>query len=721
MQKLLLIIYILFCGYFTTPIWSQNQVEGFVLNDKGTPLAGALVYSVETQNNSTVTDADGYFSIKSPKETKDYDLKVSLLGYLPQTKKVKDYPKKKIRFYLKEDPVNLDMVVVTGTRTPKLLKNSPIITKVITEDDIQKIDATHIGDLLQAELPGIEFSYSMNQQTSLNMQGFGGNAVLFLVDGERLAGETLDNIDYNRLNMDNVSRVEIIKGAASTLYGSNALGGVVNIITKSADKPWSINLNSHLDAYKSWRYGGSIGLKVGKFNSLTNIQHTTQDSYSMNSNPYITDDGETKVDTTTLYGNRTWNFKEKLEYHLNKNIELTGRLGYYFRERDSQPITKDRYRGFTGGFKGDYIINPKNTIEAGYSFDQFDKGKYNATTKNDIRNYSNVQHIFRGLYNHFFSKNMTLTLGGDFMRDYLVSYQFKDQGSYHQYVADIFAQFDWTPIEKFNIILGLRNDYFSEGNLSRITPKIGLMYRLQNFTFRSSYAGGFRAPTLKELYMNFDMASIFMIYGNTNLKPETSHNFTLSSEYTNRYYNLSVTGYFNRIDNRITTAWDQTLKGQVYTNNDQIDIMGIDINASIKLPCGIGARASYIYTHEAIKKEQPLIAVTRPHTATARIEYGNTWKNYGFNIMLNGRYLSKVKADEYTDITSYETTQRITYPSYTIWKLSLSQTILRGINLNMAIDNIFNYKPNKHSFNSPYTEGATFSAGISLNIDRLYK
>ena len=72
----------------------------------------------------------------------------------------------------------------------------------------------------------------MDQQVSLNMQGFGGNAILFLVDGERLAGETLDNIDYNRLNMDNVERIEIVKGAASSLYGSNAVGGVVNIISK---------------------------------------------------------------------------------------------------------------------------------------------------------------------------------------------------------------------------------------------------------------------------------------------------------------------------------------------------------------------------------------------------------------------------------------------------------------------------------------------------------
>ena len=77
----------------------------------------------------------------------------------------------------------------------------------------------------------------MNQQTHLNFSGFGGQGVLFLIDGERLAGETMDDVDFSRLTMDNVERIEIGKGAASALYGSNAVGGVVNIITKKADQP----------------------------------------------------------------------------------------------------------------------------------------------------------------------------------------------------------------------------------------------------------------------------------------------------------------------------------------------------------------------------------------------------------------------------------------------------------------------------------------------------
>ena len=111
------------------------------------------------------------------------------------------------------DSVELEPVVVTASHSPKALKDAPVVTRLITLHDIKIADATNIQDLLTQEIPGLEFGLAMSQETSLNMSGFGGNAVLFLVDGERMAGETMDNVDYNRLNLDNVGRIEIVKGA----------------------------------------------------------------------------------------------------------------------------------------------------------------------------------------------------------------------------------------------------------------------------------------------------------------------------------------------------------------------------------------------------------------------------------------------------------------------------------------------------------------------------
>ena len=153
------------------------------------------------------------------------------------------------------EAIDLDQVVVTATRTPKLLSESPILTQLISASDIQKLDVTNVEGLLKQELPGVEFSYSMNMQVNMNLAGFAGQSVLFLVDGERLAGETNDNVDFERLVANNIDHIEIVKGAASALYGSSANGGVINIITRDISQlpSWRLNTYGRLGSHGEQR------------------------------------------------------------------------------------------------------------------------------------------------------------------------------------------------------------------------------------------------------------------------------------------------------------------------------------------------------------------------------------------------------------------------------------------------------------------------------------
>lgn len=433
------ILTLLFAIVLIDNVSAQYTVSGKILDAEGVALPGASVVVKESPTLGAVADSEGQYKIKLP-DNKDYTLVASFIGYNNAVKSIKSSFQGTLNFQLNENNQFLDEIVVTGTRTPKLLKDAPIATRLITERDIQRTDATNIGDLLQAEMPGIEFSYSMNQQTSLNMSGFGGNSVLFLVDGERLAGETLDNVDYSRLNMDNVGRIEIVKGAASSLYGSNAVGGVINIISKQNDEPWSVNLNSRYGAHNEQRYGGSIGFNQGKINSLTNVQYTSIDAINLSKDT----ENEEIGDYSKIYGNSTFNIKERLVYTPLENLKFTARAGYFFRERNSSESAKDRYRSFSGGLKGNYTIGENDDLELSYSFDQYDKSDYLVTNNFDVRDYSNVQHTVRLLYNHSFSGKHILTIGGDYMRDYLMSYQFADGGNYTQHTADAFAQFSNT-------------------------------------------------------------------------------------------------------------------------------------------------------------------------------------------------------------------------------------------------------------------------------------
>ena len=694
---------------------AQRYVSGKVVGPGNEPLAGAAVVVKENKTIGMTTDAEGNYRLRIP-DNKEYTLQASFIGYVTQSHPLQT-GQDRMDFAMEEDAIGMETVVVTGTRTPKLLKDAPIVTRVITADDIRKADATNIGDLLQAELPGIEFSYSMDQQTSLDMQGFGGNAILFLVDGERLAGETLDNIDYSRLNLDNVERIEIVKGAASSLYGSNAVGGVINIISKETEEPWNLNLNGRYGSHNDQRYGGTVAFRAGDFRNILNVQHTSTDPIDVGS---VGKDGE-ENDFSRVYGNRTWNFKERLVYTPTDKLRLTGRLGYFFRERDKSTSSKDRYRDFSGGLRGNYTFSQRNGLELSYSFDQYDKSDFDPVQDYDLRDYTNVQHTLRALYNHSLNERNTLIVGGDFMRDYLMSYQFIDNGSHEQYTADAFAQFDLNPVKNLNIMTAVRFDYYSEADVKNTSSKLGIMYKWRNCSLRASYAGGFRAPTLKEMYMDFNMANVFMIYGNEDLKPESSQNFSLSAEYLKSRYNVTLTGYFNLVDNRITTVWDQTLGGMVYSNIAQMNISGLNADAAAKYPCGLGVRLSYAYTHVHIPKGEPYFSSTRPHTATAKIDYGKDWKNYGFDVTLSGRVLSRVTTDEYVDYENPDAgVNSTTYPAYTIWKLNLSQRVYRGIHVNATVDNLFNYRPDHYYNSTPATTGTTFSVGLSLDVDQLF-
>lgn len=687
-------------------------VSGTVTDSGGLPLEGVDVTLKGDNTVYTATDEKGMYSIGIP-DLETAVLNFRILGFLSREVPVADCPEGNVDVTLEEDYMNLETVVVTGTRTPRLLKNSPILTRVITGLDIERVDALNIGDLLEAELPGIEFSYAMDQQVTLNMQGFGGNSVLFLVDGERIAGETLDNIDYNRLSLDNVQRVEIIKGAASSLYGSNAVGGVVNLISAGATEPWSVNVNARYGAHNEQRYGGSAGFLSDKFNSLTNFQYYSIDSYSMPG------DG----DYSTFYGGYNWSIKERLQYEPVHGLVFTARAGYFFRERDLQSYTRDRYRDFSGGIKGEWNINGRNRLELSYGFDQYDKSDFLLFNSTDVRDYSNVQHTLRAVHTYDLTadgKN-TMIIGGDYMRDYLMSYQFEDNGHYIQHTADVFAQVEANIKEHWNIIGGLRYDFFSQKRLSHFSPKLSIMYRTGGWSFRGAYSEGFRAPTLKEMYMSFDMASIFMIYGNPDLSPESSENLSLSAEYNWKYLSASVAGFYNFVDNRITTVWNEELGGMVYTNMNSMQVRGVDVSVSTRLPFGLGARLAYTFTDEAVRPGEPLLSQTRPHSATVRVEYGRSWKNYGFNVALGGRILSEVTTEVYTSSTDYEDTELQTYPAYTIWKLTVSQDIWKGIRLNVIIDNLFNYRPDYYYSSTPSTTGTTFAVALSVDVEQFFR
>ena len=626
--------------------------------------------------------------------------------------------------------VEMEQVVVTGTRTPKLLANTPVLTKLITASDIAKADATNLRDLLQQVLPGVEFSYAMNQQVHMNFSGFGGQSMLILVDGERLAGETMDDVDFSRLCMDNVDHIEIVKGAASALYGSNAAGGVINIITKNGIRPFALNLNARLGRHHEQRYGLSWQQGAGRWSNLLTVNRNRSDNYDVHNG----DNPVTRV-VATIYGDATWNFKEQLSYRPSEKLSLTGRAGYFYRQLVRTSETPERYRDFSGGLRGIWKPDTHNSLDLSYAFDQYDKSDYQRITRLDIRDYSNVQNSLRLLYNHTFGSNDVLSLGADYMHDYLFNTNLEDR-TRRQDSFDAFAQYDWNVSRQWEAVGALRYDYFSDGRISRLTPKVSVRYQpVRNLNFRASYGMGFRAPTLKEKYYNFDMAGIWIVEGNPALKPEVSHNFNLSADYTHRHYNFTLAAYYNRIRDKIATGApfyknpSDRIPHLPYLNLDDYSVRGGEATAQARWPNGLTARLSYAYTHERLPKDKNSNAVNnqyipaRKHSMTGHIDWDRQFSTaYGLNIGLDGRFLSAVDNQEFVDYYDISKGIRtIHYPAYALFKLSLVQRIGKAVKASVILDNLFNYKPEYYYLNCPLTDGTNLMVGLSVDVDKFFK
>lgn len=626
--------------------------------------------------------------------------------------------------------VEMEQVVVTGTRTPKLLANTPVLTKLITASDIAKADATNLRDLLQQVLPGVEFSYAMNQQVHMNFSGFGGQSMLILVDGERLAGETMDDVDFSRLCMDNVDHIEIVKGAASALYGSNAAGGVINIITKNGIRPFALNLNARLGRHHEQRYGLSWQQGAGRWSNLLTVNRNRSDNYDVHNG----DNPVTRV-VATIYGDATWNFKEQLSYRPSEKLSLTGRAGYFYRQLVRTSETPERYRDFSGGLRGIWKPDTHNSLDLSYAFDQYDKSDYQRITRLDIRDYSNVQNSLRLLYNHTFGSDDVLSLGADYMHDYLFNTNLENR-TRRQDSFDAFAQYDWNVSRQWEAVGALRYDYFSDGRISRLTPKVSVRYQpVRNLNFRASYGMGFRAPTLKEKYYNFDMAGIWIVEGNPALKPEVSHNFNLSADYTHRHYNFTLAAYYNRIRDKIATGApfyknsSDRIPHLPYLNLDDYSVSGGEATAQARWPNGLTARLSYAYTHERLPKDKNSNAVNnqyipaRKHSMTGHIDWDRQFSTaYGLNIGLDGRFLSAVDNQEFVDYYDISKGIRtIHYPAYALFKLSLVQRIGKAVKASVILDNLFNYKPEYYYLNCPLTDGTNLMVGLSVDVDKFFK
>lgn len=713
---------------------ARRTITGVVVDENGEPLAGASVLVVGTTIGAG-TNANGEFSILL-RDDREQTLRISFMGYQPVEIQVDLRARRnvspRVRLYPAQNELN--EVIVTGARVERPLKDTPILTRVISQKDIQALNPQSMETLLQYELPGLQIVYnSMSQVPEIKYQGMEGEYVLFLIDGERVSGEGADhNVDFTRFNIDDIERIEVIKGAQSAVYGSNALGGVVNIITKSANRPFTGNLSARYAGSNGQKYTVSAGTRQNRFSSLSSVTYRTRDTYTVTDDEgqlttVVSPDGSTSEElaepsSTAVYGYSIWDASQKFGYAFTDKLSADLKGTFYHNKRDIRAGKKyqDFYIDYTLSGKVKYLIDENQQLSASYIYDNYKKDKdyFDAGfTRTDYRNRTQTA---RADYSGTFGEH-TLSAGVEANLEYLKHYMMKDSADASAETYSAYLQEDWKLTPALNIVASVRGDYHRKYHL-HLTPKVSLMYRpWEVLTLRAGYSQGFRSPSLKELYQEYDMGGlgVMMLYGNADLKPETSHQYTLSAELTKGGVNFSVSGYHNRFNDKITLRQMETgSRDQQYVNADKAKTTGVESILQVKMNCGLTLTGSYAYVDDYEEEDGKNTSRVRPHSLTFTAMYARKFGKVGTNLSLNGQWMSKLDTYTLDEDGGYEF---VTYDARTMCSLNAGVTLPKGISLNVGVDNLLNRKDKSSDYSVQLPEkGISVVGTVNINIADMF-
>ena len=682
------------------------------------PLFGATVELVALKK-TVRTDAEGQFTFQDlPKGT--HHFYVSQDDYKGHFFKVsiKRNEKNYIFALCKNKEIEVGEVVVTATRRERNLKNVPITVQVITAEEIQKSQAPDFQSFLENEFSGINFT-NEGGMPNINMMGFGGKYVLFLMDGERMAGETFDNIDYDRIDLENIERIEVIKGASSSLYGSNALGGVINIITKDAQKPLELSANYLYNTQEDHKTNLSVGTKQRWGSVRVPVFYNFRQPYIIvdkeplktykNGEPHYSQMGELNVAGFTNYG-----ASPKLTFDLSPKWNLSLAPSYYFSERNagtqSSKKLRDRYYNYSGALKSDYKITDSKTLSLSAAYDRYDKYKYYVLLNEKDKSYENSILRVGGQYNQNIKEKHSLVAGAEVNSDELLSFRFTNSGEEAKKNAQnyaLFTQQEWALSEDFTLVTGVRMDYHSLFQ-QYLTYRLSGMFKIDAFTLRGGYASGFRSPTLKELYTNWfhPWGGGFQIMGNKKLTPETSHNTTFSVDFNAKKWNITAITQFSKVKDKIALYWSRSKDTIRYVNHaGNTDIISSELSGTYRPSRYFRLKGSYAYYISSNSRSD-----VRPHTFTVKVEYvEQSDLKYLPNVLLSGKYLAG--SDIYEDKSTYTH-----YEGYGLWRLQLSKKLPYHFILNAGVDNLFDYITPTTSFYSTTSPGRTYFVGLKWNL-----
>lgn len=637
-------------------------------------------------------------------------------------------------------------ILVTASRTEETLKAEPQAAEVITAKDIRRMGADDVLTAL-ALANNLNLSKAGMTGTSVQIRGMSTNHTLILVDGKRYSGEDASNTTnvyaLQRLNVSDIDRIEIVRGPSSSLYGSDAMGGVINIITKvpkEAGGRVGVSTGTlHTSEYfnfdfgKHGRWTTSIDGRLERRRPYNRYTYTETISPMTHAVSSITD-GYTR----SMYGMRKlfhlasqYDFENANKNKLRFDID-------YGKENFRSDFPDTRSRIFTGTFPPvAWRFTNKNKKEwydneqRGFSVEYSGKTKRNEykvrSYYNELKKYShlfnervlpagsvitpmgpinyNLQYPKEDMDSAKYSTWVTeaqntmyigdkhnLTFGGEYRTvKYTgtrlgdsVSGMSKDKKSHHIDSYAAYIQDQWQVNDKLYLIPSLRFEHNSQFG-SEVTPKVGLTYNFNpHWRFKANWGYGYKAPTISELYMRMHRAmgvTTVNIYGNPDLDPEKSRSFDFGVEGNKGDWFGKVTYFNNKVSNLITT---ERIPGSTgvqyhYVNIDDAQINGVEAEVGRHF----GKRWTVKLTHNWLdatdKHSHERLNGRARATTTAQLIYDDNNKQTGFSAILWDQFAQDYRYDG--DDYTYNTVN-----------FSFNKQLNEAFSIYGGVDNIFNKK-----------------------------
>ncbi|PWD98425.1 TonB-dependent receptor [Marinilabilia rubra] len=726
MQKFIVLCSALFFGaFFSYSLAQKVSLSGTIYDDSGQPLRGAHVY-LQGTNIGTATNNKGNYILQNLKPA-GYVLNVSFSGF----KHVKDSitltsGSNKHDYQLNESVNGLGEVVITGTGTPHHLKNAPVPTELLTSKAISSVGANDFTELMMALSPSFDFNPG-TMGAFMTINGLRNDFIVVLINGRRTYGDMGGNSDLSRINPENIERIEILKGAASLLYGSDAIAGVVNIITKESRQNIHISNTTRLGFYNTWQQNNTIDFNLGKVSTHTSFSRKSSDGWQLSR--YEEDEGaliETDEKAQKAYD----------DYTLRQEIvfKATEKLSFYV---DGSAYEKDMYRersvagfgynfeDYTYGAGARYLLKDKDYIFADYHHDQYlYYYKYNQDNngfeKGD-KSRNNDQRLdnLRLKYVSQLSANNRLTLGLDYLKEQMFSDGRVIEGEASANALAAYVQDEITFFEALDIVAGLRYVKHKEFG-SAFTPKMSILYSPGNFNLRGTYGLGYKAPTLKELYYHYEKRGRLYL-GNPDLDPQTSTYTSFGVEYDKSGLSFSVTGYRNDVNDLIDYQVINPESGdkenginirKKHFNIEEARSQGVDVLMNLKAGYGFTIGGGYSYVDAGNLTTDEGLEGVAEHYGNVRLLYDYGRPGYYLNISFTGR----LQDDKYYDDGNAM--------GYAVWDLTSNHTFTKigdfTFALTAGIDNIFGFVDDS-PFGGHYgtlTPGRTLFIKLKVNFSK---